>query len=34
MAKATEKEIKRIRNIFRRAAVLEREAYAQPGRGW
>ncbi|WP_297452495.1 bifunctional hydroxymethylpyrimidine kinase/phosphomethylpyrimidine kinase [uncultured Corynebacterium sp.] len=34
MSKASEAELKTIRNIFRRAAVLKREAYAQPGRGW
>ncbi|WP_048758449.1 bifunctional hydroxymethylpyrimidine kinase/phosphomethylpyrimidine kinase [Corynebacterium vitaeruminis] len=34
MSSASEAELKTIRNIFRRAAVLEREAYAQPGRGW
>ena len=34
MSTASDAELKSIRNIFRRAAVLEREAYAQPGRGW
>ena len=34
MSTASDAELKSIRNIFRRAAILEREAYAQPGRGW
>lgn len=34
MSEASEKEVQMTRDAFRRAAVLNREAYSQPGRGW
>lgn len=34
MSEASEKEILMTRDAFRRSAVLNREAYSQPGRGW